>query len=325
MSIDPGAALVTLSGPTMGTRFSASIPTAQLRGVDRGQLTAALQAAVDLVDHQMSPWIAGSALNQLNSATVGQAVKVPAQMRAVLNAALVIGRESGGAFDAGVYAHVAHWGFGREQGAPLGHPAPGPVASAMGVLCISDVAGTVTKLGEVKVDLCAIAKGYGVDLMADVLNDAGIDSYMVSIDGELQVAGAGDGAKGWAIGLERPEPGVRQVECVLHCTDLALATSGGYRHFHENGQGHVTHTIDPRTGAPLSGVRASVTVAHESCTLADAWATALMVMGPARGIEMARDKGLHALFLDAPSAGKPGAFKRLGSGIMEPLCLRTAP
>lgn len=325
MSIDKDSGMVTLGGPTMGTRYSVTIPAAQLQRADQANLGAQLQAAVDLVDEQMSPWIEGSDLNRLNRAAVGAAVAVPQQMRAVLAAALVIGRESDGAFDVGVSGNVAFWGFGPEAAAPAGAPAPGPAKSAQGALIMSAKAGTVTKLSPVQVDLCGIAKGYGVDLLADVLEAAGLRRYMASIDGELRVSGNSQdsGNSGWAVGLERPEPGIRQVECVLHCTDLGLATSGGYRRFRHDGRGHVTHTIDPDSGLPLSAIGSSVTVAHESCALADAWATALMVMGPDRGMEFARQKGLHALFLTLDEDGKDA--KRRGSGIMRQLCPPDGP
>jgi thiamine biosynthesis lipoprotein len=148
------------------------------------------------------------------------------------------------------------------------------------------------------VDLSAIAKGYGVDRVALRLEEAGCTDYLVDVGGEVRARGASPRGDAWRVGIEVPDPErIGGVQRVLALHDLALATSGDYRNFIDLDGGRYSHTIDPRTGRPVSHRLASVTVAHPSAMWADGYATAINVLGPERGIDLAERLGLPVLLL----------------------------
>ena len=168
------------------------------------------------------------------------------------------------------------------------------------------------KHGPVALDLCGIAKGFGVDELARVLDRHGIGSWLVGIDGEMRTRGAKPDGAPWAIALEAPDDERRAAMGVVELGDAAIATSGDYRHWIEIDGKRVSHTMDPRAGHPLPGALACVTVIAPVCTDADAYATALMVLGDQAGHECARRLGLDALFVsrvgDALRATGTGYF-----------------
>jgi thiamine biosynthesis lipoprotein len=284
-----------LNGPTMGTRWQATFFAGP--DLDPAPIRAALQAAVDEVDAQMSTWTPDSALMRLNAAPVGVWVPLPEQLCAVLRLGLQIGRRSGGAFDIGMGDAVTAWGFGPEAAAP------DRIRAAMGAPRrpaheLLEIDGTqARKSAPVALDLNGIAKGYGVDRLAETLRARGITDALVGIDGEMRAMGLRPGGDGWTIAIEAPEHGRRAAQAVLALQDGAVATSGDYRHWVEVGGRRLSHTMDPARGAPLAASPASVSVVARSCAEADAWATALMVLGPERGAVLAGDLGLDALFL----------------------------
>jgi thiamine biosynthesis lipoprotein len=147
------------------------------------------------------------------------------------------------------------------------------------------------------VDLSAIAKGHGVDRIADMLDGAGIESYLVEIGGELRVRGHNVRGKPWRIAVERPDPGVRDVHRVIEMRDGGMATSGDYRNFFEHAGRLYSHSIDPRTGWPVPHELASVTVLAPRAARADALATALLVLGPEVGFALAECLEIAALFI----------------------------
>lgn len=284
-----------LNGPTMGTRWAALFHAAP--DFDVEPLRAALQAAVDEVDAQMSTWKPESDLMRLSAAPVGAWVDVPRHLLNVLLLGLEIGRASGGAFDIGMGDAVTAWGFGPAEpdAALIRNAMAAPRRPAHDVL---EIAGSrIRKLAPLRLDLNGIAKGYGVDRLAEVLTRFGIPAGLVGIDGEMRAMGTRPDGEPWAIAVEAPDPERRAAQSVLALEDAAVATSGDYRHWVEVGGGRLSHTMDPRRGAPLASSPASVTVVAQSCAEADGWATALMVLGAEKGIALARRHGLNALFL----------------------------
>ncbi|WP_297107043.1 FAD:protein FMN transferase [uncultured Devosia sp.] len=292
---------VALNGPTMGTRWSALFFAEP--GLDSQPIRAALQAAVDDVDAQMSTWKPASDLMRLNAAPVGEWLAVPRQLAALLQLGLDIGRASGGAFDVGMGDAVTAWGFGPEGAAPE------RIRTAMSAVRrpaheILEIHGDhVRKSAALALDLNGIAKGHGVDRLAETLRDHGIADGLVGIDGEMRAMGLRLDGDAWIIAVEAPDPKRRVPQSILTLEDAAVATSGDYRHWVEVQGQRLSHTMDPRRGAPLTASPASVTVIARTCAEADAWATALMVLGPVRGAEMARQSRLDALFLLRDSDG----------------------
>jgi len=287
-----------LSGPTMGTRWSALFHMPP--EFDEQPVAAAMAAAVAEVDAQMSTWKPDSALMRLNAAAPGVWVDVPAALLAVLDAALSVGRASGGAFDIGVGDALAAWGFGRNEPseaafrAALGSARP----KAHEALELDTAGGMVRKHAPLTLDLSGIAKGFGVDRLAEMAGKSGITGALVAIDGELRAIGLQPDGKAWTVAVERPDPAVRAPFSIVELHDAAIATSGDYRHCVTVGDRTLSHTMDPARGAPLAASPASVTVVAATCMAADAWATALMVRGRVEGAELARKQNLDALFID---------------------------
>jgi thiamine biosynthesis lipoprotein len=296
------AALVqrlTLHGRAMGTRWSATLDADD--SLDMKGLQHDLAAAVDQVDLQMSPWKPDSDLMRVNRAPVDVWVAVPAELLEVLACALEVQRQSAGAFDPCVGGLVNAWGFGAPCDAPDANAIriarqSKPLA-AHACLELDSNAGKVRKLAPLQFDLCGIAKGYAVDRMVHVLQEHGVRHALAALDGELRAVGGQSGGLAWSVALESPELERRAVRGVIELEDLAVATSGDYRHFKEVGGARLAHTMDPRRWAPVNNGVASVTVLARTCMQADAWATALLVAGPGEGLAMAQRMGMDVLFL----------------------------
>lgn len=286
-----------LNGQTMGTRWSALFH--KEAGFDVEPARAAMAEAVAEVDRQMSIWKPDSDLNRLNAAKPGDWIALPGRLLTVMAAGLAIGRASGGAFDIGMGDAVAAWGFGPEEAdqdriraARLADRRP-----AHDVLEIDQAGGRARKHAAMRFDLNGIAKGYGVDRLMEVARGHGIDAGLFAIDGELRALGRQPDGRGWAIAIEVPDLEARAAHSIVELQDAAIATSGDYRHWVDVGSHRLSHTMDPRRGMPLNHPPASVTVIARDCMSADAWATAMMVLGETRGLSMAKEHGLSVLFL----------------------------
>ena len=293
---------LALHGPTMGTRWSVTCDAAP--DTDVQALQTALAAAVQRVDVQMSPWLPGSDLNRLNHAPVGAWVTLPAEILEVLVCALDVCRLSAGAFDPAAGALVDAWGFGAVRDAPDAEAirtatSAAPVARTPTYEALELDSGMLRarKHAPMHLDLCGIAKGYAVDRMADVLRQNGVPHALVALDGELRAVGGQADGQPWAVAVESPETGRRAVHSVVELQDLAVATSGDYRHYLQVGDARLAHTMDTRRGAPVRNEVASVTVLARQCMHADAWATALLVAGPGEGLALAQRMGLEVLWM----------------------------
>lgn len=288
-----------MNGPTMGTRYSAVFFAPE--GADTEALVAALFEAVDRVDRQMSTWKADSDLNRLNAAPVGNWIEIPRELTIVLAASLRIGRASNGAFDIGVGDLVAAWGFGSVGPEPDVSRIAGLAGQLRPALTkaleLDEVGRRARKHAPLSLDLSGIAKGYGVDEMARVMEAFAIPSWLVGIDGEMRAMGLKPDGSPWAVALERPERKTRQAMGVIELTDMAVATSGNYRHWVELDGKILSHTMNPKIGAPTENGLASVSVLATTCMEADAWATVFMVLGEKSGPKMADILGMHAIFV----------------------------
>ena len=289
----------SLNGQTMGTRYSAIFfaPT----GVDEAAIGAALFAAVDRVDRQMSTWKPDSNLSRLNVLPEQQWLALPEELMTVLATALHIGQQSRGAFDIGVGGLVNAWGFGpagsQASAQQTSAPEQRPHHPALDGLEIDRASNRVRKRLPVTLDLSGIAKGYGVDALARCLDSFGITRYLVGIDGEMRAKGTKPDGQAWAVAIEKPVRHVREVMGVMELTDAAIATSGDYRHWVELQGQPYSHTMNPLNGQPVRNRLAAVTVVMPSCMLADARATALLVLSETDGVALAQKRGMDALFV----------------------------
>ena len=204
---------------------------------------------------------------------------------------------------------VRLWNFGPGRTGESRVPDAAAIAEAqqqMGYRKIElrDTPPGVRKLqGGLELDLSALAKGYAVDAVKDRLLARGVTDFLVEIGGEVQAGGVNDAGEPWRIAVEAPVAGVRQIQRVVPMTQAALATSGDYRNFYEIDGKRYCHILDPRTGKPVEHNLVSVSVLHPSCTLADAWATALLVLGPDEGPAVAEREDLAVLFIVSDENG----------------------
>ena len=317
---DPGAAGLRLEGEAFGTRWMVRVRGGEASEAARGPLSAVVARELEAVDRAMSNWREDSELSRLNADGGRGPAAVSGALAEVLAAALEVHRDSGGAFDITVAPLLRLYGFGPD-GTPSA-PAPDPARLAeararvgSGRLSLeraADGAGLLHRSAEgIELDLSGIAKGYAVDRVSAALTAAGFPEHLVEVGGEIRTRGR------WTVGVETPLGGGRpRVQRSFPAADAGVATSGGYRDFREAAEPggapseapagerrYWTHLFDPRSGQPVERRSGSVTVVAESCLLADAWATALFVLGPEAGYDLARERGLAALFLTADSDG----------------------
>ena len=286
----PAGAVHRLNGAAMGTTWSVKLAGA---GLPVG-LQGGVQAELDAVVAAMSHWEPASELSRFNAAPAGAWVTLSPAFAAVMACALEVAELTDGAFDPAMLGAAAAWGFG-----PPG-VAPGFTPGAWRRLRLEG--DRLLQPGGVRLDLSGVAKGFAVDQVARLLERRGCGSFLVEVGGELYGRGLKPDGDPWWAAVEPPREGV--VDAIrLALPGWAVATSGDYRRFLPTTGGRLAHTLDPRTGAPLEAAAASVTVLAADCILADAWATALTVMGEARGLAFADAHGLAALIFLADEAG----------------------
>lgn len=308
---EPGALVV--SGRTMGTLFTVTVPGAG--STDEGPVATAVQAELELVDARMSTYRDDSELSRFNRHGSPSPFPLSEETHAVVAAAQAVSRLTGGAFDITVGPLVDAWGFGpARRSNPPSEAELERLRAHTGwrKLQLGESATTLAKeVQHLQCDLSAIAKGYAVDRVADALEGLGFTDYLVEVGGEVRAGGLNAEHERWRVGVERPDESGRLVQRVVEISNIAVATSGDYRNYRETDGARLSHLIDPRTGRPASTRVASATVLDASAMRADALATAMLVLGEAKGLELAAREGLEVLLLirrpdgtvrEAPSA-----------------------
>lgn len=304
---DSDPVIIKFSGPIMGTQYHVSVVESEGISLDKaGQqaLAEGIKNTLVDVDLKMSTYKQHSELSRFNQTSVGQWFPVSADTAVVVEEALQIAAESGGVFDPTIGPLVNLWGFGPDL-KPDQVPSEAELALAfervgyrsVAVKGVESDAPSLRKDKNIYLDLSAIAKGYGVDQVARYLDRQGFHNYLVEVGGELRLKGRKPDGTTWKIAIEKPSTSGQVVQEVLALTNVSVATSGGYRNYFEADGQRFSHTINPLTGRPITHKLASVTVLHPSCATADAMATALMVMGPEKGLEFAREQGLAVYML----------------------------
>lgn len=283
----------------MGTVYSVKVIASGGAGFSGPDLAQAIDASLETVNGLMSTYKPDSQLSRFNQHASDVPFPVDAAVAEVFAIALEVSRQSGGAFDVTVGPLVNAWGFGPDPDAPP--PDAETLARLRANVGYQHL--EVTSEGQLRkripgiyCDLSAIAKGYAVDQVAAMLDARGIEDYMVEVGGEVRARGLNQLGIPWRIGIERPMPDRRVIARVVSMRDMALATSGDYRNYREVDGARLSHTIDPRTGQPAAHALASVSVFHPQCVWADAYATAIMALGPEAGYAFAVQHAISALF-----------------------------
>jgi len=285
---------ITLSGHTMGTSYHITIIPNGDDPFTRDEVKQRVDERLQEINQRMSTYISDSELSRINKAQAHQWIDVSAETAAVINSAHQISEETEGAFDITVGNLVNLWGFGPD----INLYAVPDEDRIKTTLALSGYQNLEVHLdpAEVKksndslyLDLSGIAKGYGVDQISELLVKMGYPDHLVEIGGEIRTGGKKGPENPWNIGIERPQSQGRSVQKIIHTsTTTAMATSGDYRNYFEHQGRRYSHTIDPTTGHPITHKLAAVSVLHDSCMLADAYATAFMVMGPEQAMDFAK-------------------------------------
>lgn len=296
-----GAEPLRLQGQAIGTTYSIVV-YGPSEGLTVEALNKGVEQVVGQVDAAMSLFNPDSELSRFNSFHEAGWFPVSDKLAEVLNVARDVHRMTGGAFDITIAPLVNLWGFGHDKRVDV-VPSETAIQKAL-ALVGSDLVevrlappALKKKKPGLSLDLGAIAKGYCVDAVSNWLDSQGVAGFMVEIGGEIRTKGRKPDGGLWRIAVEKPVSMERAVQTVISFTDRAMATSGDYRNYFEVDGKRYSHILDPTTGRPISHTLVSVSVMDESCTRADALATGLMVLGPERGIAMARREGLSAFFI----------------------------
>jgi thiamine biosynthesis lipoprotein len=306
---DASAVIERLEGRSMGCGWSVTcVPEG---GVDTQTLAEGIRAVLARVVDQMSTWEPDSAITRFNRAAAGEWLPMPPGLALVLACALHVAGASGGALDPTAGALVSLWGFGpagryQQPGFALPAAAQVELARQRGGwqrLRVDVDALRMYQPGGMELDLSAVAKGFAVDEVSRFLRSAGVVHHLVDIGGELRGAGMKPDGQPWWVDVQSPPgiSGVTPTRIALH--GLSVATSGDYlQGFSANGRRY-SHCIDPRSGSPVDNGVCSVTVLHPDCMLADAWSTALMVLGVTDGLAVAESQQLAAQWLVRSNGG----------------------
>ena len=305
-------------GRTMGTWYHITVVTAAAESVNG--LKEKIDRRLDAINQVFSTYMKDSEISRFNALKkAGEKFAVSADFIQVMRVAGKIYRLSEGAWDGTVNPLVDLWGFGPTRQQPQKPPAAEIKARVQKIgfdhIRIAEPNFLVKILATVTLDLNSIAKGFAVDRVSELIAAAGFENYLVEIGGEVYAAGVRADGKNWRVGINRPQKNsaFNEVYKAVSITNRAFATSGDYRNFFEIDGVRYSHVIDPRSGYPVSNGVVSVSIIADNCTLADGLATAIMVMGAEKGIQLVnRLDGIECLIVVEKSDGRLVDFYSTG-------------
>ena len=304
-----------LHGQTMGTFYNIKIRTD--KNINQSELKQKIEQELAKINQQMSVFIKDSEINKINALPPQNKISLSPEMGTVLCSAQKIYNQTQGAFDPTVEPLIELWGFGKERNKPI--PSNEEIRQALAKVGLkyvkikTDGTELIKQKQDLSLNLSAIAKGYGVDRLAQILQQEGINNFIVEIGGEIKTSGTKTNTgEDWNIALDVP---TSTEGIVLNLNGNAVATSGNYRNFYKNKDKIYGHTISPQTGYPAENPLISATVISPNCMEADAYATALMVMGWNEGKNFAQTQNLAIILLKQGEENKiesyisPKAYK----------------
>lgn len=305
---------IHLSGPTMGTTYNVKFWSPA--EIDQASLQTKIDLELARINKLMSTYDPTSELSEFNQSTSVDVYPLSPDTLKVIKEGMRIGRLSDGYLDITVGPLVNLWGFGP-QAKPEVVPSKQDIAIArrktgLEKLVLHDDGAQKSHTG-LYVDLSTIAKGFGVDQVAELMEQAGIENYLVEVGGEMRQAGIKANGNNWNIAIEKPVTTERAVQKLIQVGNNAIATSGDYRNYYEENGRRYSHLIDPKTGYPIEHNLVSVTVVHPSCMMADGFATAISVMGKAAGLKLAQQNNLAVMLITREN----GEFKEYTTAAFE--------
>lgn len=298
-----------ITGKTMGTYYTVKISSNQ----ENKLLSKYISEELKLINAEMSVFEKSSEISKINKSPAGEWIDLSEPMQYLMKSAYSNYTLSRGAFDPTVSPLVDLWGFGTTK--PKKIPSDENIKETLKNIGFSKLRFTSTfdrirkENDEINLNLSAIAKGYGVDRVTELLKKMGYQNFVVEIGGEVYAAGEkSKETKGWTVGVVYPEGDYSKIEFTVTLKNMAVATSGDYRNFVYIDEKKYSHTISPQTGYPVDSNLISATVFDESCMEADAMATALMVMGDKKAAEFANKNNIVAILFSRDENKKINSF-----------------
>lgn len=313
--------LVHLNGPTMGTTYN--IKYTQQAGIpDSSHLQTEIDRLLEQVNDQMSTYREDSELSRFNQHQSSEPFQVSEQTATVVKEAIRLNSLTLGALDVTVGPLVNLWGFGpeaRRDTVPTEQELAERKAKT-GIEYLSVSGDFLSKtLPNLYVDLSTIAKGWGVDVVADFIESQGIENYMVEVGGEMRLKGRNAQGIPWRIAIEKPSVQERSVQEIIEPGDMAIATSGDYRNYFERDGMRYSHIINPQTGYPIDNKVVSVTVLDKSSMTADGLSTGLMVLGEEKAMAVAELNQIPVFMIIKTDDG----FREVASSAFQPYLNRS--
>jgi thiamine biosynthesis lipoprotein len=312
----------SLNGQTMGTYFNIKAETKYPE-----KLSKSIDSLLVVFNNSLSTYIPGSTVSKFNQSDTSY--QADSFLKVVFKTSKVIYNTSDGAFDPTVMPLVNAWGFGFKNKENITNNLIDSLIGLVGLNKVFlDEKGLLHKEDQrIMLDFSAIAKGYGVDVVSEFIEKMGVENYLVEIGGEVRVKGVNQNGQNWVIAIEEPDESIesqknRKIFEKLSLQNKSVATSGNYRKFYIDDQTgkKYAHTIDPHTGFPVQHNLLSATVVYKNCMVADAYATAFMVIGVEEALKLAENiKDLEAFFIYqndvneidvAYSSGFPSLFSK---------------
>ena len=314
--------ITDFAGKTMGTTYTIKINSLRMNTIEKMSIQQKIDSVLLSINDQMSTYIDDSEISRFNNTKLNEPFKISNEFFSVVNKSKYLYDLSDGAFDITIKPLVSLWGFGKYRNGiwvpPSSREISEKIKNVNGDYLIIGGLNYISKLNpNLELDVNAIAKGFVVDAIHQTLFQIGYKNIMVEIGGEVRCSGKKRDDNDWQIGIELPETDSREIGHIIRLKDASMATSGDYRNYFEYEGARYSHTLDPRSGYPISHGLASVTVLFDTCAEADAWATALMVMGTHEGMELANQLGLSVYMISRVNSGFEISISEAFDGIQK--------
>lgn len=281
----------SISGNTMGTTYHIKVVAGFFTHTK--DLKSMIDKRLDEINQSMSTFIKDSEISRFNAyQTVGKPFRISDDFFNVMMVAKRVYALTGGAWDGTVKPLENLWGFGNSKNKKR-IPPKSEIKDLLPEIGFNHIEISsdhylVKRTVPLFLDLASIAKGYGVDQVTALIRAKGIKNFLVEIGGEVYAAGFRKNGKKWRIGINRPRPEspINEVYKIVLLHDKGFATSGDYRNYFKVGEKRFSHILDPRNGYPVNNPVVSVSIIADTCTFADGLATAVMVLGHEKGLEL---------------------------------------
>jgi thiamine biosynthesis lipoprotein len=302
---------IKLQGQAMGTTWQVTLRELPDHSSEEA-IQKEIEATLERIESLASHWRTDTPVSRFNRMLDTKPFPVSPELLEILQAAERIHHETEGAFDVTVAPLVNLWGFGPIEQTRRKIPGDEEIENALASmgqdkLMLLPKSFIQKTRPDLQLDLSAIAKGYAIDQVAALLDELGAMRYLIELGGELRAKGNGAKGQGWQVGLEHPQvdANASKIHRVITLENAAMATSGNYRlAFTDPNTGQVySHLIDPRTGRPVNHDLLAVSVIAPTAMEADAWATSLLVLGSEKGLQLAKQENLGALFVERDPSG----------------------